>query len=83
MAISSMTGYARAAGSLGEIHWQWEVKSVNGKALDVRCRLPPGFEALEAGVRAAAALWLKRGSLQVALTVSGAALMEAVTINEA
>ena len=55
MTISSMTGFARASGALGPLHWQWEAKSVNGKALDVRCRLPTGFEALEIAVRAAVA----------------------------
>ncbi len=83
MTISSMTGFARASGSHGALHWQWEVKSVNGKALDVRCRLPAGFEALETAVRAAAARDMKRGNLQVALTVSGAASGETVVLNEA
>ena len=82
MPISSMTGFARVSGAAGTLHWQWEVKSVNGKALDVRCRLPAGFEALEAGVRAAIAKELKRGSLQVSLSVSGAAEAETVSINE-
>ena len=82
MTISSMTGFARASGSHGALHWQWEVKSVNGKALDVRCRLPPGFEALETAVRAAVARDMKRGSLQVALSVSGAASGEIVVLNE-
>jgi uncharacterized protein (TIGR00255 family) len=83
MTISSMTGFARASGAHGPLHWQWEVKSVNGKALDVRCRLPTGFEALELGVRAAVARDVKRGSLQVSLSVSGLAEAEAVVLNEA
>jgi uncharacterized protein (TIGR00255 family) len=82
MALSSMTGFARASGALGPLHWQWEVKSVNGKALDVRCRLPAGFEALETGVRATVARECRRGSLQVSLSVSGAEA-ESVTLNEA
>ena len=82
MTISSMTGFARTSGALGPLHWQWELKSVNGKALDVRCRLPAGFEGLEAGLRAAAAREVKRGSIQVSLTVSGQAEAETVTLNE-
>ncbi len=82
MTISSMTGFARASGTLGALHWQWEAKSVNGKALDVRCRLPTGFEALEIAVRAAVARDVKRGSLQVSLSVSGLAEAEAVVLNE-
>ncbi len=83
MALFSMTGFARAAGAMDGLHWQWEVKSVNAKALDVRCRLPAGFEALEQGVRMAAAEKLKRGSLQVSLSTSGAAEAETVQLNEA
>ena len=82
MAISSMTGYARAAGAHDGIHWQWEVKSVNGKALDVRSRLPAGFEALEPGIRSAAMQWLKRGNLQVGLTAGGAGRPEVQAVEE-
>ncbi len=81
MPLSSMTGFARSAGALDGLHWQWEVKSVNGKALDVRCRLPQGFEGLELVLRAAAARHLKRGNIQVNLTVSGPAAGETVTVN--
>ncbi len=81
MPLSSMTGFARGAGALDGLHWQWEVKSVNGKALDVRCRLPQGFEGLEPALRAAAAGHLKRGNLQVNLTVSGLAAGETVVVN--
>ena len=82
MPISSMTGFARASGSLDGLHWQWEMKSVNGKALDLRCRLPSGFEALEPDLRAAAAEQLKRGSLQLSLSVSGMAQAEKVRLNQ-
>jgi len=82
MAISSMTGFARVSGSRGGLTWQWEVKSVNGKALDLRFRLPAGFEALELPLRGGAAGKLKRGNLQIALTVGGAARGECVRVNE-
>ena len=81
MPISSMTGFARASSSRNGLLWQWEVKSVNGKALDVRCRLPMGFEALEAPLRAAVTQAFKRGNLQVNLTVSGAVAGESVRLN--
>ena len=83
MPVSSMTGFARASGHFDGLHWQWEVKSVNGKGLDLRCRLPTGYESLEPALRASTASALKRGNLQVALTVSGAAQAETVTLNEA
>ena len=83
MTLSSMTGFAQSSGEKAGLHWQWEIKSVNGKALDVRCRLPTGFEALEAIARTTLAQHIKRGNLQVTLTTSGAATLEAVVVNEA
>ena len=70
MTISSMTGFARSDGELDGISWHWELKSVNGKGLDVRCRVPPGHEALEQAVRSAAGIHIRRGNLQVNLQVS-------------
>ncbi|MGH6855273.1 MAG: YicC/YloC family endoribonuclease [Aestuariivirga sp.] len=83
MPLSSMTGFAKGQGSLDGFNWQWEIKSVNGKALDVRCRLPLGFEALEQGVRTAATEKVKRGSLQIALSVNAASRPETMRLNEA
>ena len=47
MTLKSMTGFARADGKHGEATWHWEARSVNGRNLDLRLRLPSGFEALE------------------------------------
>ena len=82
MPISSMTGFARASGERQGLFWQWEIKSVNGKALDVRLKLPQGFEALEAPERAALAAAFRRGNLQVSLTVSGQMGRETVRLNQ-
>ncbi|MEI7598920.1 MAG: YicC/YloC family endoribonuclease [Aestuariivirga sp.] len=82
MPISSMTGFARASGERHGLFWQWEIKSVNGKALDVRLRVPPGFEALETPVRAALAAAFRRGNLQVSLTISGQMGRETVRLNQ-
>jgi uncharacterized protein YicC (UPF0701 family) len=46
-----MTGFARAAGADAGRAWTWELRSVNGRSLDVRCRMPPGHEYLEVGAR--------------------------------
>ena len=81
MPISSMTGFARATGERNGLFWHWEIKSVNGKALDVRLRLPQGFEALEPPVRAALAQAFKRGNLQVSLSLSGDIARETVRLN--
>jgi uncharacterized protein (TIGR00255 family) len=81
MPISSMTGFARSSGEHQGLYWQWEIKSVNGKALDVRLRLPQGFEALETPVRAALANAFRRGNLQVSLSLSGQLARETVRLN--
>lgn len=62
-----MTGFARVEGAYEGWTWVWEVRSVNGRGLDIRMRLPNGFEALEPQVRAAAKSTLRRGNVQVSL----------------
>lgn len=68
MSISGMTGFARAEGEHDGLRWIWEIKSVNGRGLDLKLRLPNGYDALEQPVRAAAAQAFKRGSLQATLS---------------
>lgn len=67
-----MTGFGRAETEIGSERWVWEVRSVNGRALDLKLKLPQGFDELEARLRAAAAQRFKRGSLQAALSVARA-----------
>jgi uncharacterized protein (TIGR00255 family) len=83
MALSSMTGFARASGASGALSWQWELRSVNGKGLDVRLRLPPGFDQLEETTRNRVSNSFKRGNIQVSLSVSGGDTATTVTINDA
>jgi uncharacterized protein (TIGR00255 family) len=68
MSISGMTGFARAEGEHNDLRWIWEIKSVNGRGLDLKLRLPSGYDGLEQGARAAAAQAFKRGSLQATLS---------------
>jgi len=68
--VSSMTGFARQDGGDGALTWTWEAKSVNGKNLDLRCRVPSGYEALEVAARAAAQARCTRGNLQLTLNVN-------------
>ena len=81
MVLSSMTGFARSHGVSGSYAWAWEIKSVNGKGLDVRLRLPPGWDTIEAAVRARAAERLARGSIQATLTVERSGVAPVVRIN--
>lgn len=81
MTIASMTGFARAEGHDGPLSWAWELKSVNGKSLDVRFRLPPGFDAIELPLRALATQKLKRGSVTANLSVARAAGAGGIRVN--
>ena len=82
MALSSMTGFARGQGAAGSYVWAWELKSVNSKGLDLKLRLPPGWEAIEPGVRARASEVLSRGSVFANLTVSREGAAPVARINE-
>ena len=83
MTIASMTGYARAEGRDAQSSWLWEAKSVNGKGLDVRCRLPYGHDALEVAAREAVTRKLKRGNVQLALTLTSTAAGPELRVNTA
>ena len=54
MTLTSMTGFADLTGGTDALAWTWEARSVNGRGLDVRLRLPDGLDSLDAPVRAAA-----------------------------
>ena len=82
MALSSMTGFARGHGVCGAYHWAWELKSVNAKGLDLRLRLPLGWDAVESAVRASAAQVLARGTVYATLTMERQGVTPVVRINE-
>ena len=69
MGFVSMTGFAESVGSHDGLRWRWEAKSVNGRALDMRLRTPPGYDGLEPPARMLANERFRRGSFQVSLTV--------------
>lgn len=69
MSLASMTGYGRAEGADANVSWAWEARSVNGKSLEIRCRVPSGFDRLESQARGLVGQYLKRGSVNLGLTV--------------
>ncbi|MFZ1815707.1 MAG: YicC/YloC family endoribonuclease [Rhizobiaceae bacterium] len=87
MTLQSMTGFARSQGSLeiGQMsaRWTWELRSVNGKGLDVRLRLPPGFEQLEADARRLVAAGFTRGNIQATLQYERQGAQATPVINQA
>jgi uncharacterized protein (TIGR00255 family) len=83
MTLMSMTGFARAAGSGFGYRWSWELRSVNGKGLDVRLRLPVGQEHLDPPVRERIAARFHRGNLQAGLSLQREAGGTELRVNEA
>jgi uncharacterized protein (TIGR00255 family) len=67
--LASMTGFARTEGAVETLTWAWELRAVNGRGLELRFRLPPGWDALEPGYREMVGKVLKRGNINANLTV--------------
>ncbi|MDA5194351.1 YicC/YloC family endoribonuclease [Govanella unica] len=86
MTISSMTGFARTDGqfaaSAGGISWTWEIKSVNGKNFELRCRLPAGFDALEIELRRRLSARISRGSVTISLQTRALGSAAGISVNE-
>ncbi|MDB5593213.1 MAG: YicC domain protein [Hyphomicrobiales bacterium] len=82
MTLKSMTGFARTTGSLSPYRWAWEVKAVNAKGLDLRLRLPTGFDMIETDARARLARRLGRGTCYATLTLHRETSTTQVRINE-
>ncbi|GEP02052.1 YicC/YloC family endoribonuclease [Methylobacterium oxalidis] len=78
-----MTGFARATGTTGPVQWAWEVRSVNGRGLDVRVRVPNGAEAAGETARTALQKTLTRGQCQVSLALTKPETAARVRVNEA
>src|SRR4051812_5112634 len=81
MTVTSMTGFARTEGLSGPSRWSWEVKTVNGKGLDIKLRLPPGLDGVEAAMRTSAAQTFARGSCFLSLTLKRDSETTTIRIN--
>ncbi|TYC63346.1 YicC family protein [Rhodobacterales bacterium] len=82
MTLASMTGFARAMGEAGQVRWTWELRSVNGKSLDLRIRIPTGLETLEAKIRERCSKLLRRGNVSVGLSMHRDQAEQQLQVNE-
>ncbi|MEP4248842.1 YicC/YloC family endoribonuclease [Tateyamaria sp.] len=82
-ALRSMTGFAAATGSMDPFRWTWDLRSVNGKGLDVRLRVPDWIEGLEAALRPMLQARAHRGNVTLSLRLSREDATAAVTLNTA
>ncbi|WP_371397863.1 YicC/YloC family endoribonuclease [Fretibacter rubidus] len=83
MALSGMTGFARVSGTYAGHSWQWEVRSVNGRTLDLRVKLPSEVSAIEPTVKKAFSDIFTRGNMQISLSLNADDKGGTVAINEA
>jgi uncharacterized protein (TIGR00255 family) len=83
MSVKSMTGFGRSAGVHGETSWHWEVRSVNGRGLELRFRMPSGLEGLEIKARSLAQEKLARGNCTLNLALRRETGQLAIRLNEA
>jgi len=70
MPVASMTGFGHADGEYAAFRWAWELRSVNGRGLDVRMRIPSDLSVLESTIREKTAQKFKRGNIQISLQLS-------------
>jgi len=82
MALQSMTGFARHEANHEDAFWVWEIRSVNGKGLDLRLRLPPGCEVIETPAKKLLSTKFSRGNMQVSLTLDTSKSQAAPRLNE-
>lgn len=83
MALKSMTGFGRASGQDGDAAWHWELRTVNNRGLDVRMRLPQGYEEFEPRFRDALGKVIARGSCSITLNLRAAPIAADMRLNEA
>ncbi len=82
MALSSMTGFARTSFEVDEAKFTWELKSVNARGLEMRVRLPPGFDRLESDARALVRREVGRGSCFLVLQRDTGKARTELSVNE-
>lgn len=81
MSVESMTGFATATADTGAGRFQLDIRSVNGRSLDVKLRLPNGFEAAETAMRRRIGERIARGNVQATLSLQGATERSGVRID--
>ncbi|MCP8882580.1 YicC family protein [Devosia sp. XJ19-1] len=77
-----MTGFARAERQAGSLRVRIELKSVNGRGLDMRLRLAPGLDAVEIPLRQMLSKALSRGSVNLVATLDRSGASGSVRVNE-
>lgn len=80
-ALASMTGFARAERQGEGMRLRVEIKSVNGRGLDMRLRLASGLDAFEIPMRQLISKALSRGSVNLVASLDRLTKTGAVRVN--
>lgn len=80
--LSGMTGFGRSGGEADWGSWVWELKSVNGRGLDIRSNTPPGFDGIDRSARQKLSKALSRGNIQMSLRIDAQQADNELVINE-
>ena len=83
MTLASMTGFTRRGGEVGPFRWNWEIKSVNNKGLEVRSKIPSFLDGFDIEIKKKVSSALTRGSVFLSLQIDRAADSERFSVNEA
>lgn len=78
--MESMTGFASFS-TEKDLSWTWTLRSVNGKGLEIRCRLPAGYDLLEQEIREILRKTFARGNISVSLDFKSEQRRPALQIN--
>ena len=80
--MKSMTGFGKAAAILNGKNYEIEIKSLNGKSLDINTKLPANYKERELEIRSIIGERLERGKIDFSLTITVVSGGEAVKVNE-
>lgn len=79
--LYSMTAFASGKGAFEAYTWAWELRSVNGKGLDIRLRVPDWIEGLEVGIRTRLGKAVSRGNLALSLRIQSEDQAGSLSVN--
>lgn len=77
-----MTGFSSQSSNVGGWQVNVDIRSVNGKGLDIRLRLPSGFERIESEAKKRVALHVFRGNLQLSVTINNDETAQSIRVDE-
>ena len=79
--LKSMTGFGRAEQTIGDKNYLVEIKSLNGKQLDINLKIPPLIKPYEFDIRNLLQEYLLRGTVECLIVIKQNGATKPVVIN--